>query len=65
MRNYYADFLQTRKSVNTLSSEVSKVSKVLSVFHTFDTFDTSLTSVNPENYFYKHSQIDRNQNDFE
>lgn len=57
MRDYYADFLQTKNSVNTLPSEVSKVSKGqnLDTKQAFDTFDTALPSVNQKNYVSKNN----------
>lgn len=52
MRDYYADFLQNKNSVNTLPNEVSKVSKGQNVKtkQTFDTFDTASSYVNQKKY---------------
>ncbi len=49
MRDYYADFLQTKISVDTLPSEVSKVSKGRDTVKKH-TFDTALPSINQKNY---------------
>lgn len=52
MRDYYAEFLQIKNSVNTLPNEVSKVSKgrIFDAKQTFDTFDTTLHSINHKFY---------------
>ncbi len=52
MRDYYADFLQNKNSVNTLPRPVSKVSKgqETKTKQPFDTFDTALPSVNQKIY---------------
>jgi hypothetical protein len=57
MRDYYADFLQTKISVDTLPSEVSKVSKGRDTIkkHTFDTFDTALPYVYQKNNYPKNN----------
>lgn len=57
MRDYYADFLQTKNSVNTLPRPVSKVSKGqnLDTKQAFDTFDTALPSVNQKFYLSKNN----------
>jgi hypothetical protein len=51
MRNYYAEFLQTKNSVNTLPRAVSKVSKGQDTNQkqAFDTFDTPLPGVSQKN----------------
>ncbi len=58
MRDYYADFLQTKNSVNTLPSEVSKVSKGqdADTKQAFDTFDTSLSGVYQKNNYPKNNE---------
>ena len=55
MKDYYADYLQTKNLINTTVGEVSKVSKAQNDSHKdpFDTFDTSLTKVNPEIFISK------------
>ncbi len=57
MRDYYADFLQTKNSVNTLPREVSKVSKGQNMLKNipFDTFDTSLPGVYQKNNYLKNN----------
>jgi hypothetical protein len=57
MKNYYADFLQTKISVNTLPKAVSKVSKgkEFDTKKAFDTFDTALPSINQKIYVPKNN----------
>jgi hypothetical protein len=51
MRDYYADFLQPKNSVNTLPRTVSKVSKGqdTTTKQAFDTFDTPLPGISQKN----------------
>jgi hypothetical protein len=57
MRDYYADFLQNKISVNTLPKAVSKVSKGqnLDTKQAFDTFDTALPGINQKIYVPKNN----------
>ncbi len=60
MRDHYAEFLQTKISVNTLHSEVPKVPKV-QIFvkknHTFGTFGTTLPGVYQKKTFKNNSDL--------